>query len=281
MSVLHDLSQPALEAANQANIVAQMPVMAQLRLEGVEIHDGPDVRWSITGLAHPFFNGVMDARFLPTEAEARIEATLDRFRARDLPLSWWVFPASTPVDLGDRLQAHGLDHVSDALGMAVDLRALNEDVRAPLGLEIERVSDVEALKGWIYPMATCFGFPDFGTDFMLDAYARIGFDPVSPWSHYLGRLEGEPIACSSLFIGAGVAGVYNVATLPEARRQGIGTALTLAALRAGRERGYRVGVLQASDLGAGVYRRLGFAEVCSFGMYLWSGEGTSSPARKG
>jgi predicted acetyltransferase len=65
----------------------------------------------------------------------------------------------------------------------------------------------------------------------------------------------------------GVAGVYVVTTAEEHRRQGIGAVLTEAALRAGQERGLRVGTLQASGLGAGVYRRLGFSTVAEYELF--------------
>jgi hypothetical protein len=44
-----------------------------------------------------------------------------------------------------------------------------------------------------------------------------------------------------------------------------------APLREARAAGYRVGTLQASEMGFPVYRRLGFQEVCTFGLYLWPG----------
>jgi GNAT superfamily N-acetyltransferase len=60
--------------------------------------------------------------------------------------------------------------------------------------------------------------------------------------------------------------------VPDARGQGIGTALTLVPLREARAMGYRVGILASSPMGLGVYRGLGFQEYCKFGIYMWKGE---------
>jgi GNAT superfamily N-acetyltransferase len=93
-----------------------------------------------------------------------------------------------------------------------------------------------------------------------DMYHRAGLDDRGAWRHYLGWWQGAPVATTSLFLSAEVAGVYFVFTLPEARRQGIGAAITLAALQEARQLGYNIGVLGSSVMGYPVYRRLGFQQ---------------------
>jgi hypothetical protein len=47
--------------------------------------------------------------------------------------------------------------------------------------------------------------------------------------------------------------------------------LTLFPLLQARERGYRIGTLQSTDMGLHVYQRLGFREYCAFSVYFWQG----------
>jgi ribosomal protein S18 acetylase RimI-like enzyme len=60
-------------------------------------------------------------------------------------------------------------------------------------------------------------------------------------------MQSEPVATSLLFLGGGVAGIYNITTLAHARRQGIGGALTETTLHHARRMGYRFAVLLATD----------------------------------
>ncbi len=94
----------------------------------------------------------------------------------------------------------------------------------------------------------------------------------SPWRSYVGRLDGEVVTTASLAPAVGIGGIYNVATLPKARRQGLGAAMTLTALREARELGCRIGILQSSAIGLGVYRRLGFERYSTYSVYVGTGQ---------
>jgi ribosomal protein S18 acetylase RimI-like enzyme len=62
--------------------------------------------------------------------------------------------------------------------------------------------------------------------------------------------------------------VFGLGVVPGARGQGLGASITLAGFAEARDRGYRHGVLFATDEGVPVYRRLGF-EDCGVGISRW------------
>jgi len=234
-----------------------------------EVYEGPDLLWTLTDIPFLVFNSVADARLERDTADAAIKAAIARCQSRRVPMLWTTGPSTRPNDLGERLVARGFIHTEDEPQMAMDLDELDVDPETPEGLEIEVVRDSSALARWCWVCNAGFGMPAFTERAWLDLYSCIAEVPHTPLSHFLGRLQGEPVATSSLLLLGGVAGVGGVATLPDRRGRGIGRAMTLAALRVGRAAGYRFGVLGASEMGVGLYRRIGFCEVCRFGSYIW------------
>ena len=184
---------------------------------------------------------------------------------------WTTGPSTRSARVGEHLVAHGFVHEGDRPQMAVDLREINDEFGAPPGLVVERVRDPHTLARWCWVYNAGFGMPAFAESAWLDLYASIGLDPHAPLRHFIGRLDGAPAATSSLLLAGGVAGIGAVTTLPGLRGQGIGTSMTVAALREARTVGYRIGVLGAAEMGAELYRRIGFREVCEFGAYVWMG----------
>ena len=97
---------------------------------------------------------------------------------------------------------------------------------------------------------------------------EVGLQPANALRRYVGYLGGVPVAVSGLVLHSGVAGILAVATLPAARGQGIGTAMTRIPLLDALAEGYHVGTLQASEMGYPIYKKLGFEIVCRIGLYL-------------
>jgi ribosomal protein S18 acetylase RimI-like enzyme len=268
--ILKDFSTLALVAAIKANLFEWYRYLG--RSPKAEFYDSLEVTWLLTGIPSSFVNGVLRTQVESGTVDALVEETLTHFKSRNVTeFSWWTEPGTLPTDLGRYLEAHGLTYTEGGPGMAVDLLELNEGPPTPSGLTIERVGDTETLRKWAYASIVGFEMPKSSVDTWFDVFTGLGFD--LPLRNYVGILNGEPIAASELFLGAGVAGIYVVGTIPSMRRQGIGAAMTLAPLGDARAMGFRIGILHSSPLGLGVYRRLGFQEYCKMGHYgKWASE---------
>jgi ribosomal protein S18 acetylase RimI-like enzyme len=255
------LSDAKLTSALEENIAACWRSVELI--PGAELQDTPKMLSVITGLPTPLFNAVVRARLDPARADAEVAQTLERFRQRGAPMVWLVGPTSQPANLGELLVRNGLEHGYDEPGMAVSLDMLPDNWPAPDSLIVERVDDEATLRDWCG-----FAGDPAMIQMLLTWLSRASLGEGRAIVNYLGRLDGRPVATASLVLAAGVAGIYNVATVPEVRRRGVGTHMTLRPLQDARAAGYRFGVLHSSRMGLEVYRRLGFSELCTISQYL-------------
>jgi ribosomal protein S18 acetylase RimI-like enzyme len=264
--VLADFSPASMADAIEANLVSlfqHLQVWPRL-----ELHDNGACCWTLSHLPFPLFNSVVGARFDPDHADDAIDARVRDCAARNVPMLWWTGPSTTPSDLGDRLERRGF-LLEPALGMGGDIHSIAAQPSQTV-LDVEAVEDQAGLATWSRVLCHAFGAPQTFGEAFGDLAATVGLGPSSPFRHFLGRLDGEPVATCSLFLGAGVAGIYDVGTLPERRRRGIGAAITRAAVAEAAAGGYRVAILHSSDLGRNMYRSLGFEAVCAIGQYVWA-----------
>jgi ribosomal protein S18 acetylase RimI-like enzyme len=120
---------------------------------------------------------------------------------------------------------------------------------------------------WVEIVQVADEFSASLTTGFYELFRNQGFGSDAPCFLFLGKVNNKPVATSRLFPAGGIAGIYHVATLPQARGRGYGTALTLAAANAGMELGYQVSGLFATQAGYRIYHRLGFQEVCTLDVY--------------
>ncbi len=84
---------------------------------------------------------------------------------------------------------------------------------------------------------------------------------------YVARLDGEAAATVSAKDVEDDCAIWMVATAEQARGRGLATALMGKTLHDARERGCVTSTLQATKLGAPVYRRCGYADFGALGMW--------------
>lgn len=264
--ILEDLSPATLVTAIEENMFAFTPFSHGW--PNTERYQGKELSWCLTNVSFPTCNTIFRARLAPEKTDKTIEYLMAKARRRGIPLEWLITRDTLPVDLGKYLVAHGFIQRGDGAGMAIDLLEMKEDSRQPVNLNITEVKDDATLKTCCRIAQVGFGAPDSSLPALVEWFTK-DIELKQPVRFYLGSLNGKPVSTSMVFFAEGVAGLYFVATLPEARNRGIGFAITQKPLKVAREMGYRVGTLQASKMGEPVYRHMGFKEYCRISTYMW------------
>lgn len=84
---------------------------------------------------------------------------------------------------------------------------------------------------------------------------------------FLAGLDGRPVGTSLAVRTGDLGGIYSVGTVEGARRKGVGTAVTWAAVEQIRDWGCEAAVLQSSAMGYPVYRSMGFEDVVRYARF--------------
>ena len=173
-------------------------------------------------------------------------------------VAWTVWVPEFDRSAVDFLEGRG--HVFDGnpVAMVCDLDGLIAPEAGDLLWDLEATPDE---LGRINDLAYGFG-PGEGMA------AAFGHAPESLGQRrYRALVDGEVACVLATMDHAADTGVYFVATHPEHRGGRLASRLLGQALRDARERGQRTASLQASAMGAGVYRRLGFQDAFRLLMY--------------
>lgn len=261
---LADLSHQEIVAMIEADLQAAYPPQGSAISES----DSPNSTWRVTGIPDRYFNNVTRASWPASEVADRVRAMIEQLDTHGVDYSWWIGPSSSPAELPELLETHGMVYQEDFPGMAIDLQALRDESVAIKGLEIARVEDAGELAHFVHAFTAATNSDPAIEPGLFNLLTRSGYGECDHWIHYVGALHGETVATTSAFTGAGVAGIYLVATVSTERRRGIATALVRQALQQARDAGYSIGTLQTSQKGLGVYRALGFHEYCRFAFYV-------------
>jgi ribosomal protein S18 acetylase RimI-like enzyme len=265
MTVLHDLVPAALPGAVEAH---QRELGERwTRMQGGLVIDRDEFLLTVVGLPVSFTNCVYGARLDPERVRPAVEEVVGTFRAHRVPGTWWIGPSTVPAGLGRHLLAAGFHHDEDMPWMAASLAEIPEPVAN--GVEVRRVASPEDQAQWLAVMTEGMGLDDHERVAMTRLAEVVGFGEDAGWQRFVGRVHGEPVASAGIMLGGGVAGIYNVGTLPAMRGRGVGSVMTAAAMRRGAEMGYRVAVLGSARRAVPLYERLGFRHVCDMAVYVW------------
>jgi len=229
----------------------------------VEFGDTDDCRWVVTGAGYEGFNAVLRA---PCASAGEVEDALEPFRRRRVPMLWHLFGADA-VSAGEHLTENGFEFYEEEPGMVARLDAAAVPSTSPPGLRISAVRSAGELRQFVEILTGSRDAVSLERVTRLRAATGLGIDAT--FQHLIGSLDGRLVATAAVAHGRNASEIQHVVTLPDARRRGVGTAMTAAAMTLVSRHGHDEAVLTSSPDGEGVYRSLGFDVVCPVRRFLW------------
>lgn len=235
---MSEYDNPGLVSAAHANFLGSFRKLAE-HADGGEVRTFERVFAFVTGVPAPLFNGCV---LIEGASPSALDEAL-----------WWVARSGLPF----RVFADG--EPATALNSVLAAHSLDRDTDPYPGMILHPVPDppsppahIEVAEGLAPGLATYLpaSFPD-------DVDVRV----FSAW------VDHQPAGVSIAIRTGEVSGVYGVGTRPQFRRSGVGTALSWAAVDAGREWGCEAIVLQATAAGLPVYERLGFRTIVRYATF--------------
>ena len=206
-----------------------------------------------TGIPVAFFNGVYVTQPV-ADPEGVVRDAIEFMSEHSVPWLLWVREG---VDEGllDAGRRAGLRDTGGPPGMV--LPSIPATFSAPDGFEITVVADAAGIETFVDVAARGFEMPVEVAERLVTSATIADPSMVA----VVGSVDGVAVSVALASMTGPTIGIYNVATPAEHRRRGYGEAITWAAIAAGAELGGDHAALQASQLGAPVYRSMGFVDV--------------------
>lgn len=238
------------------------------KLKGMELKKIDNIYLSNTNLKSDTFNTAIGGNVNENNFKQYAKEVRDYYVRRKLPMAWWCGPTTGigkdhPIllDLGfineefDVCMAVNLDNLPS------EIYSINND------LDIQEAVSTQQVEDFSHALASVFEPFDHN---VLKYYKKASSE-MSKASNkmklYIGYYQNKPVTSGCCFFNEDTAGIYDIATKPNARGKGFGSAMTYHTLMEAKKAGYNTAVLGASEDGLNIYKRLGFKEFGLFYVY--------------
>lgn len=215
--------------------------------------------WGVDYACH---NGVIEKNInrIPTVEE--IDSTIEYFSSKNLPFMWW---SSAKI-----LETKGFQFGGTLTGIALDIsKGIPSQPTSSSDLKIKIVQSDSELKAFTELAANAFAMSPQAADQCLDV--NDSAMKKNEQIHFMAFLNEMPVGTATLSISPSSAGIWNLATLPEHRKQGIGGALVYATLVEAKKRRHDqvMAILTPKGMAWGLFTKMGFKAACEFPFYIY------------
>lgn len=221
------------------------------------------------------FNAVW--RLDPSVPGAEVVAIADAwFASRDRGYSLHVRPeVEADADLGEAADAAGLVGLDPHPEMVC--RARLADQAPPDGIELRWVASADDMAASAAVAVNDLAYQSLGMPAgpTLDAITNLDRYTEPHLHTVVAYLDGQPVATAQTLLSHGIAGVYWVGSVAEARGRGLGELVTRAVTNRAFDLGAAAVGLQASSMGRPIYARMGYESVYHYRTHFRFGPATA------
>lgn len=193
----------------------------------------------------------------------------NHFKQHALPFALWTGFSTEDEITQDILSRVTLPTVEIEVGMCANTNNI-KNLKINPSLAIEQAGSDKHIKDIVTVLSELLPEDKNAIHRYFNEASDVLISPSSNLTFYVGYLNNKPIATSSLYRDEVAAGVWDIITLPEARRQGIGTTMTYSTAMQAKKEGYDLVVLTASAEGLSVYEKMGFTELNTYKVFNFS-----------
>lgn len=233
---------------------------------GAVIEAGDGWLFGAGSASHPVISNAAFRSDDSVHAGELVSRAKDFFDARGRGFSVWIrVDQPEDQDLTTAASEAGFQHVYEMPEMV--LGSPVEEPHLPDGAELRQLSEVgQADDYWKVAAAsyTSIGFPPE----VFGGYSNHAGLLAENVVAYVAYLDDEPVSIAMTIVSHGVAGIYWVGSLEQARGKGLGHAVTAAATNAGFKLGAEVASLQASPMGKPIYEAMGYETLFDYRLFM-------------
>lgn len=199
--------------------------------------------------------------------EDELQKALQHFHAQSSEYCIWVTKEGLVAKTQELFAQAGIEQQASEVGMVLDLSeyVLRANEKHP---NIQIVENSSSLAEYANVIAANWTPPDQNVLSFYQNSADAWLDPANKMILLVYYAEGQAVSAVELCPSdEATIGLYGFATLEAYRGRGIGTALMTYSLNLAKQLGYKNAILQATEDGIGIYKKMGFKEVTTFYEY--------------
>ena len=134
----------------------------------------------------------------------------------------------------------------------------------PTDFQIAKVSTNEEAEDFNRVIAASFGMPLAISQLAIGRLSQLTKPNVAA---FVIKSQGQAVAAGMTVVEHGVAGLYYIGTIPQARGRGLGELCTRLLTNTAFDLGARAAILQASKIGEPLYQRVGYKTITHYRWY--------------